>query len=465
MDHLPEISETNEKNMEKEENKIKNKDRVYGEITEKAADEGENRKGKRGRFATGFVMGAATALICISVFLCGWIAGDSFHVKKEQTEAQAGAEILTDSETLYKIKEVQEIIAQNYYEEADAKDLEASLFRGIAAGLDDPYADYYSVQELQSVLDSNRGEYFGIGATLSEDRNTGKITVMEVYEDSPAAQAGLQTDDQILAVGDLQIPGTDLTDLVSWIKAQEGAFSVRIYREMAEDELELTMECAEIEITYVQYEIKEKQTGYIRISEFTESAADQFEMAVKELKAEGMEKLIVDLRNNPGGLLSSVCDILDDVLPEGLIVYTEDKYGNRKEYSSEGNPLVDCEIAVLVNGYSASASEIFAGAVQDYGLGPIIGQKTYGKGVVQNTYTLSDGSAFKLTVQKYFTPKGQDINGNGIMPDILIEEPADTDPAEEEGENISDILTEEEVQTEMQDYVLEKALEALREEG
>ena len=160
----------------------------------------------------------------------------------------------------------------------------------------------------------------------------------------------------------------------------------------------------------------------------------------------------MDLRNNPGGLLDSVCDILDLVLPKGLIVYTEDKNEQRQEYESEGKPIVDCEIAVLVNGYSASASEIFAGAIQDYEMGPVIGTQTYGKGVVQKTYPLSDGSAFKLTVEKYFTPKGQNIDGSGITPDIIVEETEDT--AE----------TETRQAPEEKDLVLERAMEDLRKE-
>lgn len=430
-----------------------------------AMEEAAEKKKSKGGFGAGFVTGAAAALICVSVFFAGWIMAQRAYFRSEEAETKvSGAEVLTDSDTLYKLNEIQAIIEECYYDEVDGAMLEDYLFKGVAVGLDDPYADYYSVQELQSVMDSTRGEYYGIGATLSENVVTGEIVVMEVYEDSPASQGGLKVGDSVLAVGDQVVPVIDLSDMVTWIKGNEEPFTMRIYREETDEELELTLQCGEIRVTHVQYEMKEDQIGYIRISEFTETAVDQFETALEELNAAGMEKLIVDLRNNPGGLLDSVCDILDLVLPKGLIVYTEDKNGQRQEYESEGKPIVDCEIAVLVNGYSASASEIFAGAVQDYELGPVIGTQTYGKGVVQKTYPLSDGSAFKLTVEKYFTPKGQDIDGNGITPDIIVEETEDTAETETLPETEDAAETENLSEAEDTDLVLERALENLRKE-
>lgn len=412
----------------------------------------ELEKNKKGSFGRGFVCGVSAALICIFVFTIGWQAARVFEIRNREPEEKEmqGAEVLTDTETLYKLNELQAILEEFYYEDLDGELLSSGLFKGIAVGTGDLYADYYSVQELQSVMDSSAGEYFGIGATLSENLETGEILVMEVYEDGPAQAAGLRAGDRILSVKE-QDASIGLSDLVTLIKSSKEEFQMCIYREESREELELTMKCGEIKVTHVQFEMKEDQIGYIRISEFTKNAVEQFKTAVQELNASGMEKLIIDLRNNPGGLLDSVCDILDYVIPKGLIVYTEDKNGNREEYKSEGNQMISCEVAVLVNGYSASASEIFAGAVQDYELGPVIGTQTFGKGVVQKTYPLSDGSAFKMTVEKYFTPKGQDIDGNGITPDIIIEENADET---ETGESRNPDETEA-------DMVLEKALSVL----
>lgn len=419
-----------------------------------AIQEAADPKRDKGGFGIGFVTGAAAALICVFVFFAGWYAAQrgSFSSEYEAEKEERGADVLTDSDTLYKLNEIQSIVETYYYDEVDGAELSDALFRGAAAGLGDPYAEYYSVEKLQSVMDETRGEYYGIGVTLSENLLTGEILVMEVYEDSPAAKAGLQVGDSILTVGELSVPSADLSDLVTWIKACEGAFDIGVYREEEKKELVLTMQCDEIVVQHVQYELKEDQIGYIRISEFSEAAVPQFQNALEELNDVGMEKLIVDLRNNPGGLLDSVCDILEMVLPKGRIVYTEDRDGNQREYQTDGKPLIDCPIAVLVNEYSASASEIFAGAVQDYELGPIIGTQTYGKGVVQKTYALSDGSAFKMTVEKYFTPKGQDIDGNGITPDLIVEDTTD-EGAEVQAETDAEA-----------DAVLAQALEFLKQQ-
>ncbi len=390
---------------------------------------------RTGRFAAGFLTGIVTALICMAVFSFGWFAARGVRLRTEkQTDAEhAGAEVLTDEETLYKLSEIQQLIEETYLGEIDGETLSSQLFKGIAAGLEDDYADYYSAAELQSVLDASRGAYYGIGATLSQALDTGEIRVAKVYEDSPAMEGGLQEGDLLLEIDGVSAADMELTEVVSRIKSSEEPFSLTVFREGQDGEVTLTLACDEVTLVHVTYEMKENQIGYISIAEFSEEAVGQFEEALKVLLDQGMEKLIVDLRGNPGGLLDSVCEMLDQVLPKGLIVYTEDGNGNREEFKSDGKRLIDCEMAVLVNGYSASASEIFAGAVQDYGIGPVIGTKTYGKGVVQKTYPLSDGSAFKLTVEKYYTPKGQDINGYGITPDILVEEPRapsqeDTDP-------------------------------------
>lgn len=384
-------------------------------------------------FGTGFLMGILATLVCVCVFMTGWLLAQRSQQKaaRDKTSAQQGAGILTDKETLSKLDAVQSLIEQNYLSEVDSDLLSTYLFKGIAFGLDDPYANYYSAEELQSVLDSTRGEYYGVGATLTEDTNTKEIRVLEVYDNSPASRAGLKPGDILIALDDTYLAGGGLSEAVTLIKSRDAPFVLEIYRPDTDEELQLEMECGEVEIEYVQAEMKTDGIGYIRISEFTESAVSQFKEAAAALQDQGMEKLIVDLRNNPGGLLTSVCDILDEILPEGLIVYTEDRDGNREEYHADKNRLVLCETAVLVNGDSASASEIFAGAVQDHELGPVVGTQTYGKGVVQKTFPLSDGSAFKFTVQKYYTPKGQDIDGNGITPDIIVEQEEDVEDTED----------------------------------
>lgn len=433
---------------------------------------------RSGRLAA-YIAGILTAFLCLIVFQIGWTAADRglFGKKDDIQEEETGEQVLTDHATWYKLGEIQDLIAEKYLNEVDSDKLSSYLFKGVAAGLEDPYASYYSQAELQSVIDESRGEYFGIGATLMLDVKTGEHVVVEVYKDSPSEKAGLMQGDVLLSVEETLLDGVNLTDTVTMIKEQEGPFSVGVYRPETDETLTLTMECGEVELDYVEEELLEDQIGYVRVSEFTTLAAEQFSEALKALKQQGMEKLIVDLRGNPGGLLDSVLSMLDDILPKELVVYTENKNGKQEKYYTDEKSIISCEVAVLVDGYSASASEIFAGAVQDIGLGPVVGTQTYGKGVVQSTYFLSDGSAVKFTTDKYFTPKGQDIDGNGITPDVVIEE-ADIpkrqsagkeQPEAEDLQNgtenstMDETVVAEEELPDTRDLVLEKTMEVLRE--
>lgn len=419
----------------------------------------------QGSFTTGFLAGVLTALFCVSVFLMGWNIGERRFAKKDtssvEEETENGAEILTDPSTFSMLEEVKNLIENNYLNDVDSDLLSAYLFKGIAAGLDDPYANYYTAEELEDVMDASRGEYTGIGAVIEQDAKTGEFSVNDVYVGRPAEQAGLQAGDILEQINDTPVDGMSLNDVVGLIKGADGAFTMKVYRPTADEEFSFEIECGEVKVPAVTYKMLEDGIGYIRLNEFTEVAVGQFVDAAEMLEDQGMQKLIVDLRDNPGGLLTSVCDILDEVLPEGLLVYTEDKDGNREEYNSDRMRTVYCELAVLVNENSASASEIFAGAIQDHGAGTIIGTKTYGKGIVQKTFPLSDGSAFKMTVEKYYTPLGQDINGNGITPDIIVDN--EEKNAVSGGESGTSASGDGENIDEASDPVLKKALEVLRE--
>ena len=400
-------------------------------------DEPDIKKKSRAGFQAGFLTGAFTVLVCTMILA----AVSGLFRRQRQGEEQSGAEVLTSQETADKLEEIQKLIQRKALGEIDGQELSDYLFRGVAAGLDDAYAGYYTSDELTSVRESNDGAYYGIGATLSQDVNTGEIRVSTVYEDSPAALAGLQEEDQLLRLEDTSLTGMDLSDVITLIREYEGIFHLTVLRDDQETELE--MACGQVEKKTIKYEITGDDIGYIRITEFDSVTVVQFQDAVDDLMGQGVQGLIFDLRDNPGGLLTAVCDIVDYLLPEGLIVYTEDRNGVGEEYKSDDEHYVNCPMAVLVNGNSASGSEIFAGALQDHEAAVIIGTTTYGKGVVQNTYELSDGSALKLTVEKYYTPNGQDIDGNGITPDYVVEE---GDSQEE-------------------DLPLNKALEVLKNEG
>ncbi len=384
----------------------------------------------RNRFLNGVIVGILLAFLCMlaAIYL-------PRLVRSLSGRGNPGAAVLTSSNTRTKLDEVQQIIEEYYLGEVDGQVLQDYLFLGVAAGLGDDYAAYYTQEELSDVIDSTRGEYYGIGATIGYEQDTGTFYIDLIYEDSPAREGGLMENDIIRAVDGKPVDDMALSDLIALIRSED-TFTMTVYRESIMQDLDLTLTCGDIQPDYVTYEMRQNGIAYLKLKEFTERAADQFLEALKDLNTQGMTALIVDLRDNPGGLLDSVCDILDAFLSDRLIVYTEDKNGSRVDYTSEEGQEVTCPVAVLVNGSSASAAEIFAGAVQDYSLGPVIGTQTYGKGVVQKTYSLSDGSAFKLTAENYYTPDGQEINGNGITPDLVVEE----DP--EEAENGEDAVLE-----------------------
>lgn len=407
------------------------------------------QKNENEKFLKGLFCGVFLVLICM--------AGCLLHLQWKMTRRAA---VSTDSEktetldmNLSQVKkktgEIEELINAYYLDEIDGQKVEDTMYTGMVAGLEDPYSVYYSKEELESMEESISGAYSGIGATLAQDPDTGELSVVSCFDGTPAQEAGLQPGDVITGWNGKSVEGMELSELVSKIKTDpEEQLTLEIERDGETLEVELTRR--EVQIPTVEYEMLDNQIGYIRLVEFDEVTADQFKEALEDLETQNMEKLIIDVRNNPGGVLQVVCDMLDQLLPEGLIVYTEDKNGNRKEYTSDEEHQFTKPLAVLANENSASASEIFAGAIQDYGIGTIVGTTTFGKGIVQRTFYLSDGTGVKLTVAKYYTPKGHDIHKKGITPDVEIE-------LDEELKNQSSISHEE-------DNQLQKAIEVLQEE-
>lgn len=353
-------------------------------------------------FCKGALVGALVVLSAGGIAACGLLgAGGTASSKLEALEA---------------------LIDRYYIGEIDEEQLSEGIYKGYVAALDDPYSAYYDVEETKEMEETTAGEYSGIGAIMSQDRDTGVITVSQVYAGSPAEKAGLRAEDILYKVEGREVTGEDLSQVVSLVKGEKGTqVQLTVLRGSAQEETEITVTRDTVEVQTVYGEMKEDGIGYIRITEFDSVTYEQFQEELEMLEQEGMERLAIDLRSNPGGNLYTVCDILDLLLPEGLIVYTEDKQGERQEITSDEEHQFDKPLAVLMNEYSASASEIFAGAVQDYGTGVIVGTQSYGKGVVQQIFDLKDGTSVKLTIAEYFTPKGRNINGRGITPDVEIE--------------------------------------------
>ncbi|HIZ14001.1 MAG TPA: S41 family peptidase [Candidatus Mediterraneibacter stercorigallinarum] len=323
-------------------------------------------------------------------------------------------------------------LIENYYlyeDEIDEDALIDGIYSGYASALGDPYTEYYDKEETQALLETTSGEFSGIGATMSMGVDSGEITIVNVYKDSPADKAGLQEGDILYQVDDKETAGEDLDTVVSWIKGEQGT-DVTLHVLRNGEEIEATATRDIIEIQTVDYEMKDGQIGYIAVSEFDDVTYEQFKTALDDLEAQGMQGLVIDLRGNPGGNLSTVTDMLKLLLPEGTIVSTKDKYGNTEEITCDGSNEFTKPLAVLVNQYSASASEIFSGAIQDYGIGQIVGMTTYGKGVVQQLMDLGDGTYLKITIAEYYTPSGRSINGVGVEPDVEVEYEYDSENPE-----------------------------------
>ena len=328
--------------------------------------------------------------------------------------------VLSDTSHVQKIEYLEKLIDQEYLGEVDNDEMAEGVYAGLVYGLGDVYSRYSTADDYAPETASTDGAYAGIGVSIQKNKNGG-VQIAECYEGGPGAEAGLQTGDVITAINDTDVTDMELSDVVSMIRENKDKTVVlTVLRENEDSSREISVDVTDVELPSVSGEMIDESTGYIQITQFTGVTPQQYKDTFAELKDKGMERLVIDLRDNPGGLLTSVCDILREILPEGLIVYTEDKYGNREEETCDGKNKLDMPLAVLVNENSASASEIFAGAVQDHGVGTIVGTTTYGKGVVQELRQLSDGSAVKLTVSNYYTPNGNSINKVGIKPDVEV---------------------------------------------
>ena len=329
-----------------------------------------------------------------------------------------------NQESVQKAKAIENLIDKYYLDKIDNDELESYLYKGLMAGLGDPYSTYYTAEEYKELTEDTEGVYRGIGVTMQKDVSTGAVTVVKCFEGAPGAEAGLQPQDQLVKVNGEDITDKELSEVVKMIKTSESdTVTLTILREGESDYREVEVTLDTVEAPMVEHEMLDNKIGYITINQFAETTASQYETALEDLNNQGMERLIVDVRDNPGGLLTSVCDVLDSMLPEELLVYTEDKNGKKSEYNATGTDQFDKPMVILVNGNSASAAEIFSGALQDYKVAKLVGTTTFGKGIVQQIFNLSDGSAVKMTISKYYTPSGRCIHGTGLEPDIEVDLP------------------------------------------
>ncbi len=372
-----------------------------------------------------FLNGLITGLLIAVVIVGGVYAGQEAVTvwKQKQNVDSAQTESVANARTMQKLQLIEEIIQKNFaLDMADDAAMENGIYQGLVNSLQDPYSAYFSAEEMAEQKNRMDGVYYGIGAYVRYDSNVGFARLGEIFEGSPAQESGLKEGDLIIKVDDQYTKNMSLEDVIALIKGEEGTkVMLTIMREGDNEIYEFEVERREVPKQTVSYEMLENKIAYIRISEFDKVTVDQFADAMATAKGSEMLGLILDLRDNPGGNLAAVIDVARKLLPKGLIVYTEDKAGERKDYTCNGENELTVPMVVLVNGGSASASEVLAGAIKDYGKGKLLGTTTYGKGIVQKYLGISDGSAVKLTTSKYYTPKGNNIHGIGIEPDEELE--------------------------------------------
>ena len=382
----------------------------------------EEKKEKKGSFGRGFVAGIVlTLLVVCSLFILSKMMDMLFG--KLDSDVEFTEESAVSAMTVNKLQLLEETIDQFFYlHDVTDQELNEGIYKGMLDALEDPYSEYYTTEELTELMEQSEGVYYGIGAYVSLDTVTNFPKITGVIEGAPAEEVDLRANDLIYEVDGVSTYDMSLNEAVALIKGEEGSQVVlTIVRDGESDYLKIPVTRRKVESPTVEFEMLDERTAYIQIVEFDDVTIDQFAEALAMAKGSGMEGLILDLRANPGGNLDAVVEIARMILPEGMIVYTEDKYDKRIEYTCDGSRQLEVPLVVLIDMNSASASEILAGAVKDHGIGTLVGTTTFGKGIVQQVIPFSDGSAVKLTISSYFTPKGNDIHGIGIEPDVVCE--------------------------------------------
>lgn len=366
----------------------------------------------KNRFITGVLVGISAGVF-IALFSLYFAFGKGAVVQEKSGNDSAVID--------QKIALLEQYIDTYYLRDADKKEYAEGIYKGLIESLEDPYSTYFTKEEYEEVMTKSSGTYCGIGASVRQDAKTGAIIIVSPFQDGPADKAGILPDDIVYKVDEKEVTGEDLSEVVSKMKGEEGT-TVELSLLRENEIIDVTVTRKQVENPTVQTKMLEKENiGYIKVSGFEEVTAKQFREALEELENKGEQGLIIDLRGNGGGRLEVVVDMLDRMLPEGVIVSTKTKEGKGEEYHSTDKEKFHKPLAVLINGNSASASEVFAGAIQDYKIGKLVGTTSFGKGIVQTVFKLNDGSAVKLTTSEYFTPKGRNIHGKGLEPDVKVE--------------------------------------------
>ena len=351
---------------------------------------------------------------------------------------------------LKKMATMKNIVSKYFLYDVTEQQYEDSVLKGLMEALDDPYSTYYTAEEYADLMEQTEGVYYGIGAYVSQSRDSNVLTITKPFKDGPADKAGILPGDIIYKVEGEVITDQDISTVVAKMKGEKGTqVKITVLRGENMEEVEFTVTRDEIEVPTVEYKMLDDKIGYIYVLQFDKVTVEQFISAIDDLDAQGMKGLVIDIRDNGGGLYTSCVEMLERLIKKDkLLVYTETKAGVREDEYSKDDDAIDVPLAVLINGNSASASEIFAGAIQDYHIGTIVGTQSFGKGIVQSVMPLLDGSAIKLTISNYYTPSGDSIHKIGITPEVVV--------------NLDEALTGKAVITMEEDNQLQAAIKEVK---
>ncbi len=403
----------------------------------------EPKKNSSPKFFVGFLVGVLVAAAVLLAAFVGYrfMLNKTLGIASRKNNSQVSQEEDSYKE---KLDLILRYLDAYYVGDVDEDILSDALCSALLANIGDKYAMYYTPEKFEELLESSSGEYAGIGVSVIMNEDN-EVEIYKVFEGTPADEAGLQIRDIVTSaagVSEFEV----LDDLVALVRGEIGT-TVELTVRRGEEELSFTVARAQIQTPTVEWELLDNNIGYIYISEFDNVTVGQFNTALDELDAEGMESLIIDVRDNPGGDYDTVVAMSDRVLPEGIIISTKDCNGNEKTEMSDEEHQLTLPMVVLINGNTASAAELFSGALSDYGLATLVGENSYGKGVVQSIFRLADNSGMKFTTEQYYIPSGRCIDGVGLQPDVEVIIP---DEAYEDG-----VITDEE------DVQLQKAIEIL----
>ena len=379
-------------------------------------DDKSAKKMKRKSFFSGVIATLLAIALLYFIYMIVPVGGGASHPDSIQT--------------IKKAKAIQRIIDRYYLGDVNEQSETDTMFLGQVAGLGDRYSTYYTAEQYEEIQKERNGKYIGIGVTIAQSADGDAAEIVSVGDGTPAASAGIQKGDLIYRINGEDVTGYSSSDLSDLIEKYVGTeITMELKRGENGDMVTVSVTPEQMETETVTGSMLDGGIGYIHITQFAKITVDQFKNTMKSLEDQGMQKMILDLRDNGGGLVDSACEIGRQILPKGIIVYEEDKDGKRIYEKNDEDNGFSMPLVVLVNENTASAAEILAGAIKDDGIATIVGKTTFGKGIVQNDFRLPDGSYLKLTVRHYYTPDGNDIHGTGITPDVEVDAAGDgSDP-------------------------------------